>query len=293
MRIFFIGTVSFSKAALLRLLELKSNIVGVATKSQSKFNADHVDLAPICVENDIEFKHVRDINADHILDWITSLNPDVIFCFGWSSLIKEPLLSLTKHGVVGFHPTALPLNRGRHPIIWSLVLGLKESATTFFFMQEGADDGDILSQSYFEINYDDDAASVYEKVQKNALDQIKEFVPLLEKNNYKCKKQDLAKGNIWRKRGMRDGEIDFRMNSLQIYNLVRGLTKPYVGAHIFYKDSEIKIWRVKEEEYNLKHIEPGKVLEVHENTILVKTGDAAIRIMEHDFETLPLENEYL
>ena len=108
-----------------------AEIIGVATKSKSHFNADHADLAPICEITMIPYKYVRDINAPHILEWIKSLNPDVIFCFGWSSLIKIDLLYITDMGVVGFHPTELPYNRGRHPLIWTLVLGLEKSALLF------------------------------------------------------------------------------------------------------------------------------------------------------------------
>jgi len=67
-----------------------------------------------------------------------------------SSLLKKELLSLPPNGVLGYHPAKLPQNRGRHPLIWSLVLGLEESASTFYFMDEGADSGDILSQKDFE-----------------------------------------------------------------------------------------------------------------------------------------------
>ena len=56
------------------------------------------------------------------------------------------ILDLAPLGIIGFHPAALPRNRGRHPIVWALVLGLEETASTFFFMDKGADTGDILSQ---------------------------------------------------------------------------------------------------------------------------------------------------
>jgi len=41
-------------------------------------------------------------------------------------------LGIAPLGVVGFHPAALPANRGRHPLIWALFLGLKKTASTFF-----------------------------------------------------------------------------------------------------------------------------------------------------------------
>jgi methionyl-tRNA formyltransferase len=293
MKIFFIGTVSFSFKALEKLISLNAEIVGVATKSKSAFNADHEDLSPICIANNIPFKYVKDINAPHIIEWIESLNPDVIFCFGWSSLIKSELLHLTKIGVVGFHPTELPKNRGRHPLIWAIVLGLKQTATTFFFMDEGADDGDILSQSSLSINYNDDAYTIYGKIEDSALDQIQKFLPELENGTYNRISQDHSLSNIWRKRGMKDGEIDFRMSSYAIYNLVRGLTKPYIGAHLFYNGQEVKVWKVKEEDTTLSNLEPGKILEVGNGEILVKTYDKAIRILEHNFQTLPTKGEYL
>ena len=63
------------------------------------------------------------------------MRPDIIFCFGWSRLIKEELLKIPKKGVVGYHPAMLPKNRGRHPLIWALALGIKTTGSTFFHEQ--------------------------------------------------------------------------------------------------------------------------------------------------------------
>ncbi len=171
--------------------------------------------------------------------------------------------------------------------------GVKKSASNFFFMKEGADNGDILSQKEFEILYEDDAQSLYHKVVNIALMQIEEFLPELERNTFKRNAQDENRANYWRKRDKEDGKIDFRMSSRAIYNLVRALTKPYAGAHIVYKNEDIKIWKVKEEPFFLENIEPGRVLEVKENTVLVKCYDNAVRILKHDFKEMPKEGEYL
>lgn len=293
MKILFIGTVEFSYKALEKLIELKAEVVGVCTKDKSNFNSDFADLTPLCKENKIPYKFVDDVNSKENIKWISTLNPDVIFCFGWSNLIKKELLNLPIMGVIGYHPTFLPQNRGRHPLIWALVLGLNRSASTFFFMQEGVDDGDILSQEEFEILYEDDAKSLYNKVLKKALNQIEDFLPKLQNNSFQRIKQNHDKANIWRKRGKSDGKIDFRMTSNAIYNLVRALTKPYVGAHIEYKGQEISIWKVEEINFDANNIEFGKVLENDGTTIVVKTYDKAIKIIEHDFKELPKVGEYL
>ena len=204
MKIFFIGTVEFSKYTLAKLIEMKAQIVGVATKADSPFNADFADLSPLCKKANILHRFVDNINDREVIDWINSRNPNVIFCFGWSELLKKELLHLAPMGMVGFHPAALPQNRGRHPLIWALALGLEETASTFFFMDEGADSGDILSQKFIKIEYQDDARSLYSKIVDISLQQIEEFVPKLESGTYIRISQDNSKANIWRKRTWND-----------------------------------------------------------------------------------------
>ena len=294
MKIVFIGTVDFSYKALEKLLSLEAEVVGVCTKKSSHFNDDFRDLTPLCKNYSLPCRYVEDINDVATLEWIRSLSPDIIFCFGWSSLLKKELLTLSPMGVIGYHPTKLPHNRGRHPLIWSLVLGLEEGGSTFFFMDEGADSGDILSQEEFSIAKTDDAASLYAKVTDIALKQIEIFLPKLQNNTYKRVAQNHKQANYWRKRSARDGLIDFRMSSLAIYNLVRALSKPYVGAHLLYKGEEIKIWRVVMVETEAKsNIEPGKVLHNDGASCRVKTCDGAIEILEHSFTQLPQQGEYL
>lgn len=293
MKILFIGTVEFSYKALEKLISMNTNIVGVCTKEKSGFNSDFVDLSPLCIKNNIAYKFVDDINSSDNIEWIKSLKPDVIFCFGWSSLIKKEVLSISHLGVIGYHPAKLPQNRGRHPIIWALALGLKSSASTFFFMDEGADSGDILSQEDFEIDYSDNAHTVYQKMIAIALLQIEQFVPMLQNKTYSRIKQDNSASNVWRKRGIIDGRIDFRMSSFAIYNLVRALTRPYVGAHIEFKNELIKIWQVEEISCSACNIEPGKILNINNNAIDVKTYDGAIRMLEHSFIDLPQIGSYL
>jgi methionyl-tRNA formyltransferase len=293
MKILFIGTVEFSKIALKKLIELNAQIVGVCTKEKSEFNSDFADLRPLCEKNKIPYKFTDNVNSKDNCDWIKSFNPDIIFCFGWSNLLKKNILTLAPMGVLGFHPSELPKNRGRHPLIWALVLGLKKSASTFFFMNEGIDSGEILSQKKFDILENDDAQTLYDKFANIALLQIEEFLPQLEKKTYQTIKQNDKASNTWRKRVKIDGQINFRMSSQAIYNLVRALSKPYVGANINYKEKEIIVWKVEIIDYKQDNIESGKVLDVKKDKILVKTYDGAIEITHHEFKKLPNVGEYL
>jgi len=293
MKIVFVGTVEFSKRILQKLIELDALVVGVCTKENSKFNSDFANLRPLCEKNKIPFKLVDDINSMDNYNWIKSLNPDIIFCFGWSYILKKEILTLAPMGVLGFHPSKLPKNRGRHPLIWALALGLKQSSSTFFFMDEGVDSGEILSQKNFDILSTDDAQTLYNKMVNLALLQIEEFLPQLKNKNFQTTRQNEKISSTWRKRVKSDGLVDFRMTSNAIYNLVRALTKPYVGAHVNYKGKEIIVWKVKIIENKDNSIESGKILDINENNIIVKSYDGAIEITHHEFKKLPDIGEYL
>ena len=293
-KILFIGTVEFSYKALSTLIENKFEIVGVLSKKESNFNSDYYDLTTLAEDNNIPIIYRTKDNKDEIISFIKSLNPDIIYCFGWSHILTKSILSIPKYGVIGFHPAELPNNRGRHPIIWALFLGLKQTASTFFIMDEGADTGDIISQEKIKI-IDDNAFTLYNKIINVALKQIVSFTIELETKEVFLNKiqQDKTQGNSWRKRTKQDGKIDFRMTSNAILNLVNALSRPYVGAHVEFQNQDVKIWSVRDEKSNLSNFEPGKVLEIIGNDIIVKTYDGSIRILDHEFKITPIKGEYL
>ena len=127
---------------------------------------------------------------------------------------------------------------------------------------------------------------------KVAMKQINEFLPALKISNLKTKKQNNILSNSWRKRSILDGLIDWRMTADSIYNLVRSLSRPYIGAHFISDGKEFKIWKVKVIKLKEPNIEPGKI--IHRNSeLLVKCGDDALRIIEIEPLLKLTEGDYL
>jgi len=293
MKIVFIGTVDFSYHTLRSLISAEAEIAGVITKKQSKFNSDFKDLSQLCIKHDIDYKYVKNINHEKNIEWIASKKPDVIFCLGWSQILSPEVLKIPRHGVIGYHPAKLPNNRGRHPLIWALVLGLSETASTFFIMDEGADTGDIVSQKQILISEDDNAKSLYDKIIKVGCGQAVEILKKLKEGKLVRSPQDKRFGNYWRKRNEDDGRIDWRMSAKNINNLIKGLTRPYIGAHFLFKGLQVTVWEsevIKNDELN---IEPGKILSSLPMGFIVKCGDHSILIKSHEPQINLLEGDYL
>ena len=294
MKILFIGCVESSYKLLKALCESNKNVVGVITKEKSNFNADYVDLTPICKEYNIPYQYVKNVNDVDSLEFMRACQADICYCFGWSQLLHEECIKLFPQGVVGFHPAALPYNRGRHPIIWALALGLKQTASSFFMINVGTDEGDIISQKQVDILYEDDARTLYDKIMETALQQEIEFTDAFEQGKVTRLPQNKTEGNSWRRRGKSDGQIDWRMSSYSIYNLVRSLTKPYVGAHFVFNNVDYKVWKIQELELSgMANIEPGKVIALNaDGTMDVKVYYGAVRLIDYDHPQVE-EGDYL
>ena len=130
---------------------------------------------------------------------------------------------------------------------------------------------------------DDDAQSLYAKLEATAARQMEKLLAALIAGKLQRTPQDNNRGNSWRKRSARDGQIDWRMSASAIFNLVRALTRPYPGAHFVHGGMEIKVWRAEilnESESKLANIEPGKVLFRNDHFFDVRCGSGAIRVVE-------------
>ena len=132
MKVVLIGSVEFSLRVLEKLISIDVDLVGVCTKKSSTFNSDFFDLKPLSDINEVPCLYVDDINSTKSVEWIKNLNPDVIFCFGWSSLIKKDILAIAPMGIVGYHPAKLPKNRGRHPFFMGACFRFKRERINFF-----------------------------------------------------------------------------------------------------------------------------------------------------------------
>ena len=289
MRIVFIGTVEFSRQCLEWVLECGGNVVAIftMTRKAARFNTDYSDLGPIASRENIPLYRMERINEEHNIEAIRSLEPDVIFVFGFSQIIAREILDIPPLGCIGTHPALLPRNRGRHPIIWALIEDLSESGLTFFILDEGADSGDIVWHKRFHITDEDDAGTLYRKITDLAREGISEILPMVQQGEIKRSVQDHSKATYWRKRVVEDGEIQWKGTARQVWNLVRSLTHPYVGAHTFQGDRKLIIWRasiLKSDDLHISAGEsrPGTILTVSKEGPLVMTADGIVKIEEWD-----------
>ena len=261
------------------MLQYNLNLVGVVTKKKSNYNSDHFDLSRIIKHKNISILDTKDINKKKNIQWLKRKKPDLIFCIGWSQILNKSILTIPKKGVIGFHPSNLPENKGKHPLIWTLALGLKKSYSTFFFMNSQIDDGRIINKKSFFIDKKDTAQNLYYKTIRVAEKQIHLICRSLIKDKKLFSKKQVGKSNIWRKRSFKDGVIDWRMSAETINNLTRALSHPYSNASFFYKSKKYDVIKSKIVKNNNLNIEPGKVVMQSSSGFIIKCGIDSIKVI--------------
>lgn len=292
MKIIFIGGVKFSYEILKTILENNWNISVVFSYDDSKKEkiSDFISLDELCSKYNLQNIKIDKINAQNNIEIIKKIEPDIILVMGWSQLLNSEIISIPKIGVIGSHPTELPKYRGRAPIPWSILKGLKTSALTFFFIEEGTDSGDILDQRSFKLSSNDDATSVYKKVESVGKEMIQDNLTKLQNGNYTRKKQDVSNFiENWEKRGPQDGIIDWSRNSQEIHTLIRATTHPYPGAYTIFNGSKLIIWGAEFSNEQSKGV--GKIMRVNNFNVKIGTGKGVIilkRISFNDNKEVPI-----
>ena len=268
----------FSHALLSSILEKNFDVKMIFTYNDSKkiFYSDFSSFDSIATKYDIPLQKVNNINDIENIELIKKIKPDLILVLGWSQLLKNEILSIPNITVIGSHPTELPKYRGRAPIPWTILKELKESALTFFYIDEGIDDGDILDQEKFFITEKDDSTSLYHKMTEIGKKMIIKNLEKFE-NNCATRTKQLQSNFIetWKKRTPEDGFIDWSKTSKDIHKLIRASTFPYPGAFTFFKQSKITIWKSSIIEQKNS---PGIISNVDLNGVLIGTGNGSILI---------------
>lgn len=220
-----------------------------AKKKSGRIYLDEVAAA----ENTPLFK-LYHINDEEVAEVLRQYEIDWLFIIGWSQIASREVIQVPRKGIIGAHPTLLPIGRGRAAVPWAIIKGLDKTGVTFFKMDEGVDTGPILDQFEIALSPAETATELYAKVNEAHVQLIKQIWPKLQANSIMGQVQDESCASYWEGRTPADGELFPHMNVEEVDRLVRATTHPYPGAFIIENDQKCIIWAGKPGEHQ------GKVL---------------------------------
>jgi len=291
MRVLFIGSQLLGRDCLEVLHDQGDEIVGVVTFEPEEHEAWSSEVAEFAEKNDLFYTVCNNINTPEQIKGIKALNPDIIYVIGWRQIIGKEILSIPEHGVVGIHFSLLPKFRGHAPVGWAILAGERETGLTLFYFSDRADAGGVIAQKTTPIRLDDDAGTVRGRLERLAVQTVKEYAPLLRAGHVIRQTQDESQASYGAYRQPRDGQIDWGKTSREVYDLIRATTKPYPGAWTWFnrgclRDArKVTIWTSELIPASPKFYgTPGQIIRHRRNGIIVKTGDHAILIKDIQVE---------
>lgn len=212
----------------------------VATRKSGR-----VRLDAFCNMHQIPLIKSGHVNDQVVVDAIKHADIDWLFIIGWSQIAHPNVLAAPKRGVLGAHPTLLPIGRGRASIPWAILKGLEQTGVTLFKMDNGVDTGPIAVQCVINLDKDESASTLYEKINAGHIKIIREFLPCLLVDRFDLIPQDDASATEWPGRRPEEGKINLCGSVWDAERLVRAVTRPYPGA--FYIDGCDKtiVWKAR------------------------------------------------
>jgi UDP-4-amino-4-deoxy-L-arabinose formyltransferase/UDP-glucuronic acid dehydrogenase (UDP-4-keto-hexauronic acid decarboxylating) len=183
-----------------------------------------------------------DVNDAPWPERIREAAPDLLFSFYYRSMLRKEMLDIPRLGALNLHGSLLPKYRGRAPVNWVLVKGETETGVTLHFMAEKPDAGDIVGQEAVPIAFEDTALTLFGKMEGAASRLLEELLPRIARGNIPRRPNDIARGSYFGGRKREDGRIDWSRPAVEIYNLVRAVTRPYPGAFTELEGDPLTVW---------------------------------------------------
>jgi methionyl-tRNA formyltransferase len=217
-----VGNTEFGFPQLKSLLEKGHKVVAVFTSPDSTKGFER-----LCARHGLDLFRTADINAEAAR--IKKYRPDFLIELGWSQMFKKEILD--SFTCVGMHPALLPRRRGRAPITWAILEGLKETGVTLFYLDKGVDSGEIIYQEPVKIKPQATSLWLIKAVNKVLAKMVDRFLRNYPRTPRLRQEHNLATYTL--KRNPDDGRISADMDADTWDRHLRALTPPVYPPPFF------------------------------------------------------------
>ncbi len=276
MRLIVNGQQAFGRAALEAILEAgKDEVVGVYTAPDKEGRpADPVKEAAL--EHGLPLFQPANYKDPEVLDQMRSLNPDLMVMAYVIIFVPEAARTIPTQGAICFHPSLLPLHRGPSSINWPIIWGASKTGLTWFYPDDGLDEGDILLQWECEIGPDDTLGDVYfKKIFPAGVATALEVCDLFRAGSPPRRKQDESQATYESWCRKRDVQIDWGRPVADVYNMIRG-ANPQPGAWTTVNGAEVALFDSRRVAGAAGDGTPGEVVSVSEDGVCVQSAGGRI-----------------
>lgn len=190
-------------------------------------------LSSICKENGIACYTTDEIYQ--LLETNNLPSFDVGISYLHHHILKEPMISFPKGGIINFHPAPVTVHRGVAACCYCLLNDCDKWAVTAHFVTAGIDEGDIIKEHWFPLTGFRTAIAVEAYVQEQSLVLLAEIIEKLAAGQpLPRQKQNPLEGHYFSRQDLESmKDISGITSEEEIDRRIRALWfPPYDGAYI-------------------------------------------------------------
>jgi len=221
MRLIIMGQQAFGKDCLEAVLEKGEDEIVAVYCAPDKEGKPVDPIKEFALEQGLPVVQPPNFNDKEVLDEIRVLRADLCVMAYVTLFVPEAARDIPTHGSICFHPSLLPRHRGPSSINWALIGGTTKTGLTFFWPNDGLDEGEILLQKEVVVGPDDTLGTLYfQKIFPLGIEAAIEAIDLVRSGNPPRIRQDESQATYesWCKH--EHAEIDWSQPVDEVYNLV-------------------------------------------------------------------------
>jgi len=204
---------------------------------------------------------------------VAAVGADVMVVAAYGLILPQAVLDMPKHGCINIHASLLPRWRGAAPIQRAIQAGDAASGVCIMQMEAGLDTGPVLFRASTPITAEDTAATLHDRLADLGAAAV---VDVLGRLPLPAEIQNADGVTYAAKIDKAEAAIDWRQPAVVLDRHIRAFN-PFPGAQGQLSGLSIKIWRAQ---VLAAGGEPGCVLSVDKQGIVVACGEGALRITE-------------
>ena len=281
MKVVFMGTPEFAVPTLQALIDHHQVAAVVTQPDRQRGRGKKVQFSPVkekAAEYKIPVLQPGKARDEEFIQELETIAPDVIVVVAYGQILPERILNLPKYGCINFHGSLLPKYRGAAPIQWAVLNGEEKTGITTMYMEKGLDTGDMIDKAEVVLDPKETAGSLHDKLMNLGADLLLETLDKLEKGTIVRTKQDDSQSCYAKMLSKEMGRMDFSRSAKELEQWIRGMN-PWPSAYTTMNGKTLKIWDADVVSYEGSE-EPGTVVKVTKDTIIVAAGEGALALKE-------------
>jgi methionyl-tRNA formyltransferase len=280
MRLVFMGSPDFAVPALAELMARGHQIACVyAQPPRPAGRGQQLRKTPVHVfaeAHGLEVRTPKSLKKAAEQEAFAALRPDLAVVAAYGLILPKAILDAPKHGCLNLHGSLLPRWRGAAPIQRAIMAGDPVTGVQAMRMEEGLDTGPVILSAETEIEIDDTAQTLHDRLAALGAPLIADAVALIEAGKAVETPQAEEGVTYAAKIDPAEARIDWSRPAREIDCQIRGLS-PFPGAWFEAPGANGPV-RVKALLSRLAAGEgaPGTLLDDH---LRVACGDGALRLL--------------